>query len=119
MNTGTERTPESTPCNPSPCGPNAQCKERNGAGACECYPGYEGDAYNKEGGCRRECETNNDCSPALACVSFKCVDPCPGTCGFLAECRAENHIPLCTCLEGYTGDPFFQCRQIVIGINLI
>ena len=40
------------PCNPSPCGPNAICRNRNGVGACECEPDYFGNAYE---GCRPEC----------------------------------------------------------------
>lgn len=99
-----------TPCSPSPCGPNAECREKNGAGACYCAPGFEGNPYDNDRGCRRECEANSDCSPTLACVNFKCVDPCPGTCGALAECHVNNHIPTCLCPTGYVGDPFFQCR---------
>jgi len=72
------------PCNPSPCGANAVCKERNGAGSCTCLPEYSGDPYT---GCRPECVLNTDCSKARACVRNKCVDPCPGTCGLNAECR--------------------------------
>lgn len=102
------------PCSPSPCGPNAECRERNGAGACICSPGYEGDPYDQHRGCKRECESNNECAPTLACISYKCVDPCPGTCGTYAECQTTDHIPICTCPHGYTGDPFFQCRQIPI-----
>lgn len=111
---GTERTPQATPCLPSPCGPNTECRERNGAGACACSIGYEGDPYDTERGCRRECEINDDCNAALACVSFKCINPCPGTCGTFAECVVNNHVPVCTCPEGFTGDPFFQCRQVPI-----
>lgn len=108
----TERTPPPSPCFPSPCGPNAECRERNGAGSCACLSGYEGNPYDQQLGCKRECEVNSDCLAQLACVSFKCVDPCPGTCGSLAECRVNNHIPTCVCPAGFTGDPFFQCREI-------
>lgn len=104
--------PPPSPCYPSPCGPNAECRERNGAGACSCATGFFGDAYDKERGCHRECERSNDCAPQLACVNFKCIDPCPGTCGLLAQCSVTNHIPTCTCLEGFTGDPFSQCTEI-------
>lgn len=77
-----------------------------------CSQGYEGNPYDQQIGCKRECETNNDCAPILTCVSYKCVDPCPGLCGSLAECRVDNHVPTCTCPPHYTGDPFFQCREI-------
>lgn len=108
------REPDTRPCSPSPCGPNAECRERNGAGACFCHTGYEGNPYDIDRGCRRECETNVDCNDRLACVKFKCVDPCVGICGGFAICHVDNHVPTCTCPDGFTGDPFFQCREIPI-----
>lgn len=39
----------------------------------------------------------------------KCRDPCPGSCGIGAQCNVVNHIPVCVCPEGYTGDPFTNC----------
>lgn len=112
LNLATERSPPANPCVPSPCGPNAECRERNGAGACYCLPGFEGNPYEANTGCRRECEVNNDCVNTLACIGFKCVDPCPGTCGTSATCSVVNHIPTCSCIQGYTGDPFTGCRPI-------
>lgn len=106
------REPEARPCTPSPCGPNAECRERNGAGACYCYEGYEGNPYDVNRGCRRECETNDDCNDKLACIKYKCNDPCIGICGSLSICNVERHIPTCVCPPGYTGDPFFQCKEI-------
>jgi len=98
-----------TPCQPSPCGPNAECRERNGAGSCTCLPEYFGDPYS---GCRPECVVNSDCSRDRSCVNQKCVDPCPGVCGLNAQCRVSNHLPSCTCLAGYTGNPSSACREI-------
>lgn len=95
------------PCNPSPCGANAVCKERNGAGSCSCLPEYFGDPYS---GCRPECVTNSDCDRTRACMNNKCKDPCPGTCGLNAECRVINHAPSCSCLPGYSGDPLSSCK---------
>lgn len=40
---------------------------------------------------------------------MKCKDPCPGSCGLNAECYVQNHIPQCTCLQGYVGNPFVSC----------
>ncbi|KAJ9598210.1 hypothetical protein L9F63_011093, partial [Diploptera punctata] len=97
------------PCNPSPCGANAVCKERNGAGSCTCLPEYTGDPYT---GCRPECVLNTDCNRQRACVRNKCVDPCPGTCGVNAECRVVNHAPSCSCLPGYTGNPLNSCHLL-------
>lgn len=97
------------PCLPSPCGSNAVCKERNGAGACSCSPEYIGNPYE---GCRPECSLNSDCPSNKACIRNKCQDPCPGTCGANAVCQVINHIPSCTCNLEYTGDPFRFCSPI-------
>lgn len=94
------------PCVPSPCGSNAICKERNGAGSCICLPEYIGNPYE---GCRPECILSSDCSLNRACVRNKCIDPCPGTCAENANCQVINHAPTCTCITGYTGDPFRYC----------
>lgn len=91
------------PCNPSPCGPNALCID----GSCSCLSDYQGDPYI---GCRPECVLNNDCSLSRACIRNKCVDPCPGTCGENAQCNVYNHIPMCSCLPGMTGNAFLSCR---------
>lgn len=45
-----------------------------------------------------------------ACIREKCTDPCPGSCGISATCIVINHTPICTCPEGYIGDPFTSCR---------
>merc|ERR1712106_1023847 len=128
------------PCRPSPCGSNANCRNRNGAAACTCIQGYFGDPYIA---CRPECSTNAECPTNKACQNFKCVDPCPGLCGVNAECkvnsdcasdracinrkcqdpcpglcgvnaycRVRNHIPICVCNKGYSGDPFSQCQRV-------
>lgn len=103
------RLPEAeviNPCQPSPCGLNAVCNEKNGAGSCQCLSEYVGNPYEN---CRPECIHNSDCASNKACTRNKCVDPCPGSCGTSAECRVINHAPACTCLPGYTGDPFRYC----------
>lgn len=99
-----------SPCVPSPCGANAICKEQNNAGACVCLPDYIGNPYE---GCRPECVLSTDCAPNLACVNNKCKDPCPGTCGPNAQCQVINHLPSCSCIPGYTGDPFRYCSIII------
>jgi len=102
------------PCNPSPCGQNAECI-RNGDNAnCKCPPGHQGDpfVFCKKG----ECEYDHDCDHQLACFDFKCRDPCIGTCGQLAECQVRDHRPICSCPQGYTGDPLTACkRRTVVG----
>lgn len=97
------------PCSPSPCGLNAVCREQNGAGSCSCMPDYTGNPYES---CRPECVINSDCPSNRACIRSKCEDPCPGTCGPNAQCQVINHLPSCSCLTGYTGDPFRYCTIV-------
>jgi hypothetical protein len=63
-------------------------------------------------GCRPECVLNSDCPSNQACISNKCQDPCPGTCGQNADCQVVNHLPSCTCRPGFTGDPFRFCNNL-------
>lgn len=105
----TSRTTEKPPsCHPSPCGPNAQCQLHNGIPSCSCLPSFIGAPPN----CRPECVINSECSSKLACIQQKCKDPCPGSCGYNAKCYTLNHLPICTCEDGYTGDPFAQCTLV-------
>ena len=96
------------PCRPSPCGINAECRERNGAASCTCLPGLQGDPYVE---CKHECTINPECANHLACINNKCRDPCPGVCGAHATCSVSNHYPNCVCDPGYTGDPFSVCYK--------
>lgn len=96
------------PCIPSPCGPNSICREQNDHASCTCAPNFIGHPPN----CRPECIINSDCPSDLACISERCKDPCPGSCGYYAECRVISHNPTCYCVEGYTGDPFSGCTKI-------
>lgn len=103
----TERPPS---CYPSPCGPNSQCQMHGDVPSCSCLPNYIGQPPN----CRPECVISSECSSQLACINQRCKDPCPGSCGTNANCHVLNHLPICTCAEGHTGDPFTQCNLIVI-----
>lgn len=93
------------PCLPSPCGPNSQCRDIGGSPSCSCLANYIGTPPN----CRPECTINPECPSNRACIKEKCRDPCPGSCGAGANCAVINHTPICTCPEGYTGDPFSNC----------
>lgn len=93
------------PCQPSPCGPNAQCQVVNDSPSCSCMPEFVGIPPS----CRPECISNSECPSQMACINRKCRNPCPGPCHSLATCYVVNHVPACTCPTGYTGDPFVQC----------
>lgn len=60
--------------------------------------------------CRPECVIHQDCPSNRACIRQRCEDPCAGACGFNALCTAQNHKPVCSCLEGYEGDPYAGCN---------
>ena len=110
IRSATTRRPEIIdPCNPTPCGTNAVCNERNRAASCQCLPGLQGNPYVE---CKPECTINQECPSHLACISQKCKDPCPGVCGVYASCYVTNHLPLCKCDPGYTGDAFVACQRI-------
>lgn len=93
------------PCEPNPCGPNSHCRHIGDQPSCSCLEGYIGSPPT----CRPECVVNTDCPSHLACIREKCMDPCIGSCGLNAECRVQNHIPSCTCIAKFIGDPFTQC----------
>lgn len=95
------------PCLPSPCGPNSECKVIGESSACTCLRGYIGAPPS----CRPECTINTECPTKEACVRQKCTDPCPGSCGQNAQCSVINHLPICSCLPGYEGDPFVSCFE--------
>lgn len=99
------------PCYSSPCGANAICRVQNNYAICECIPEYHGNPYDR---CRPECISNSECTKDKACINYKCIDPCPGTCGLNAECTVTNYVPSCTCPYGMTGDAFRQCQYIPI-----
>lgn len=97
------------PCNPSPCGENAICKEKNGVGSCTCMQAYFGDPHVN---CRPECITSSDCDTSKSCVHKKCVNPCIGLCGMNSQCIVNYHTPHCSCIAGYTGNAFRHCSEI-------
>ena len=97
------------PCNPSPCGVNAECSENRGAASCRCILDYVGNPYVE---CKPECTVNSECPRDKACINNKCGDPCPGVCGAHATCSVTNHVPLCKCDPGYTGNAFVSCSRI-------
>lgn len=100
-------TTPTNPCVPSPCGPFATCRDSGYAGVptCTCMDNYIGSPPN----CRPECTVDSDCGSNRACLRQKCRDPCPGSCGIGAQCLVVNHMAVCLCSKGYTGDAFVSC----------
>lgn len=76
------REPPRSPCEPSPCGPGAQCiVTPDGQSMCRCPDGLGGDPTSVTGCQGYECLVDDDCGNQEACISFRCRDPCPGSCG--------------------------------------
>lgn len=98
------------PCSSSPCGPNSICKTLpNGDSyVCSCEPTFEGNPPN----CKRECTNNEDCASDKTCINYKCKNPCLGSCGLNTLCTVRLHTVMCSCQEGYSGDPFLSCFEI-------
>lgn len=95
---------------PSPCGPNAICQVQNDQAICSCISNYIGRPPN----CRPECIIDSDCPTNLACVCDRCQNPCQGTCGANTQCTVLYHRPICSCVSGYTGDPFIGCSPVIL-----
>lgn len=93
------------PCIPSPCGPNSECRELDARAVCSCSFGMLGAPPN----CRPECVIHQECPSNRACIAQQCQDPCIGSCGFNARCTTQNHQPICSCIEGFEGDPYASC----------
>lgn len=102
-----ERDNKINPCNPSPCGLNVPCIVYNDEVAiCDICSAPDA-VYNPQ--CHPECTNDNECRFDKACIGQKCIDPCPGSCGYNAFCEVHNHEPICQCNQGFYGNPFVQC----------
>ncbi|XP_008211018.3 neurogenic locus notch homolog protein 2 isoform X1 [Nasonia vitripennis] len=94
-------------CDSHTCGINARCTISEGRPVCSCLNLHMGDPLSR---CERvECIINEDCIGNRICSSNRCVDPCADACGANALCQTRNHVPVCSCPPGYTGDPFKNC----------
>lgn len=93
------------PCLSGACGANAECQVIQGHPVCSCAFGMLGTPPN----CRPECVIHQECPSNRACIAQQCQDPCIGSCGFNARCTTQNHQPICSCMEGFEGDPYASC----------
>ena len=56
------------------------------------------------------CTSDNDCSDSEACISRLCRNPC--NCGENSNCNVKNHRPVCSCKNGYDGNPNIACHVV-------
>lgn len=56
------------------------------------------------------CVADSDCPSDKACVNDICRNPC--ACAPNAICRVRDHKPICSCEQGYDGQPEIQCTHI-------
>lgn len=61
-----------------------------------------------------ECVDSTDCAESLFCLNGACVNPCTfdNVCGQQALCSAVNHVAVCSCQPGFTGDPRLGCIRL-------
>lgn len=105
-------SPDYSLCDSTTCGKNTMCIEQDGEAVCFCLPNYYGNPDESEEGCMPKCKENSDCPTDSACMANECRDPCPAICPENSDCQIENHMPMCTCKPGYTGD-YRSCSKII------
>lgn len=106
------------------CGLKAECTIRDGdnRAICSCPKGYTGNPFIQCALLEKEsspdvrsdvkCLNNIDCDTNFACINDKCVDVCPGACGVNSKCTPKDHVAICNCPPGTTGDSFVICKEI-------
>lgn len=94
-----------------PCGINAECYVYNNKATCKCLSGYRGNPQDR---CYViGCQSNSQCPADRQCINSQCINPCvyEKPCSEKAECRVQNHIPVCKCPIGMIGNPYIDCRS--------
>lgn len=103
----------------SPCPKTSKCSVLNSLPVrtmlCEC-PQFTVPDINGE--CKAiqfstpvpMCSSDSECDDKEACINHQCRNPC--NCGTQADCVVQNHHPICSCLEGFEGNPYRGCRTI-------
>ena len=58
------------------------------------------------------CANNDECPDHTACKNRLCINPCAydDPCASNANCRVVNHEPVCSCPDGFIGDPKIRCE---------
>jgi hypothetical protein len=101
------------PCEaPNICGKNAICRAVGHTATCRCPSNAKGDP--KVSCDIIECSDDNECDLQKSCINSKCVNPCSlqNACGQNAICSTDNHVGICSCQPGTTGNPLLGCTQI-------
>lgn len=113
------------PCLDNPCARNAECTVNNHKSTCICPSGLIGNpfinCYQESVQITPECTSDYQCSNTEACINQRCENPCAenNPCFGNAECRVSNHRPLCSCPQGWGGDPKVQCyKRKYISLNV-
>lgn len=122
-------------CENTICGANAECVAIDHAGYCTCRNGYQGNAtdqnigckprlvsckltsdcpsntYCYEGICSPPCEADEECQLHEQCLKGQCLNPCKlnKACGINAICKMDNHLKICACPAGFSGDHSVEC----------
>lgn len=102
----------------TPCARTAQCSVLDSVPVrtmvCQCPEHWVPD-HNGE--CRRivlpsppGCQSNDDCPESEACINRQCRNPC--NCGTHSTCKIQNHRAICSCEDGYDGNPNIACRTV-------
>lgn len=60
------------------------------------------------------CRSDSDCSSQQACLNRQCVPVCSpdGSCGTGAVCHGVNHLAVCVCPPGMTGNAQVGCVYV-------
>lgn len=104
----------SDPCRPSPCGPNTRCTvNKNNIAQCRCLANFKPDRHTING-CIPQCVRDIDCGPGSRCLAGvnKCARICDtNTCGIDAICTPQRSRPVCSCPDGFEGNPDISCTR--------
>lgn len=95
------------------CGRGASCYPTNHRAVCQCLPGHSGNpkiACFPQSDTTSSCTSNSECTQSEACINAICANPC--NCGPNAECRVQNHYPVCICKPGYSGNAQLGCFKL-------
>ncbi|KAG7155061.1 Neurogenic locus Notch protein-like 4, partial [Homarus americanus] len=91
------------PC-PSACGINSLCEVNTHRPVCYCPAGFKGNPYTR-------CEVVSEPIPPKEGVTSRPPHPCvPSPCGLNTNCHVEDSQAVCSCVDGYIGDPKDRCR---------